>query len=92
MRNPDRIPVVMDLITRIWKGMPDLRFHQFMDYIHCDFARDRGSIGQTLYKKNTFGNYKSYMPETHYDLFNVEDEPFLEYLLRKVEEVERHKD
>jgi len=37
MRNPERIPVVLDEIRKLWEQRPDMRLGQMLFVIGCDF-------------------------------------------------------
>lgn len=37
MRNPNRIPEIIDLINQLWGKYPDLRFFQFLEFLKSKF-------------------------------------------------------
>lgn len=81
MRNPERIKEVMDVLTKIWEAQPDTRFNQLIYNLQREYAK--GS-GETVYKLVSHGHGVTYMPETKVDLFNLEDDKFLEFLKTKI--------
>lgn len=42
MRDPSRMPVILDLLKRIWEHYPDLRFNQMIYNIRYRLCRGDG--------------------------------------------------
>lgn len=87
MRNPNRRKRVMDLISLIWDKQNDTRFNQLTHNLQREYANKKGSYRTTLYRKEEFKYHTVYGEETVVDLFDVEDEEFIEFLQEKVNEV-----
>lgn len=51
MRNPDRIPVILEKIRRAWEAAPDLRFNQLLGGINSPCCAD---IETLLMEDDTF--------------------------------------
>lgn len=84
MRNPSRIPELMEYIQRYWQANPDLRFNQLICNLQYEFHKDtkKGKLKNTY---ELFGGeviqYSGQVP----DLYYVEDEEFIQWLKEKVE-------
>ncbi len=74
MRDPERITVILDLLNQIWEKNPDLRFHQLLYILQSGFSQQHNNIG----KVESAG--EDGFARVGYDLFNVEDDTFMEYL------------
>lgn len=82
MRNPKRIKELMDILTAIWELQPDVRFNQLLHSL------------QYMYKNGKYVK-KAYVDEVGWgtshvfypDLFNVEDDDFIEFLKEKYNEM-----
>jgi hypothetical protein len=79
MRDPERIPKIMSLITLIWDKQPDTRFNQLIHNLHSDYHAKTGR-GSFCMNQQSLANA--------YDLFNEEDEPFQKFLEEKLKEME----
>lgn len=44
MRNPNRIPVMLEVLEEIWKKSPDLRLGQLMFIITDKYFKDRDTF------------------------------------------------
>lgn len=77
MRNPERIKEVLDTLTKVWEVQPDTRFNQLIYNLQREYSRE---VGRTFFID---GRFPSQEP---YDLFNVEDDKFLEFLKNKIKE------
>ena len=64
----------MGLINDIWVKNPDLRFQQLIVALQHGYSTKNGGIGKVEQKEND-GFVK-----VGFDLFNVEDDTFKEYL------------
>lgn len=69
MRDKERIPLMLKEIERIWEKSPDLRFNQLMDVLSYEFVEEER-------KENHFFDMKY----KGIDLFNVEDDTYLDWL------------
>ena len=74
MRDPERIQEILDLIKEIWVREPDLRFNQLLYNIQRGYSHVNGGEGQVI--EVVDDNYS----RTGFDLFNLEDSSFVEYL------------
>lgn len=74
MRDPRRIEEILDLISQIWEKDPDLRFQQLVYNLQWDFSYRNGGLGKV--EESELDGYK----RIGFDLFNVEDDVFIEYL------------
>ena len=82
MRDPKRIDEVMDLITSIWSELPDLRFNQLIHCLQVEYSRRNTSSIIEVYEKIEFENGSIIeMPSYKYDLFNVEDDEWIKFLI-----------
>jgi hypothetical protein len=90
MRNPERIPQVMSLLTLIWDRQPDTRFQQLIHNLQHEYAHKHG-VGQkdNLWEKEVWRGIESYRKFPIVDLYNLEDEAFIEFLQEKVKECEQ---
>ena len=74
MRDPKRIQKILELINQIWMKDPDLRFQQLIYNLQSGYSHQNGGIGKIQeIEKDGF-------TRVGFDLFNVEDESFIEYL------------
>ena len=74
MRDPHRIQEVLELINDIWVKSPDLRFQQLMYTLQHGYSEKNGGVGKV--EKTENDGFSS----VGFDLFNVEDDTFTEYL------------
>jgi hypothetical protein len=83
MTNPERINILMDLVSKIWEKHPDTRFNQLIHSLQFDFYQEtkRGTVCHA-YTINPIGQLEAH--EWAIDLFNVEDDLFIEFLERKL--------
>jgi len=81
MRNPKRIETLMNILTEIWELYPDLRFNQLIHSLQTDYKGGR-------YIHNAFVDEVGWgmKPISYTDLFNVEDDDFIEFLREKLVE------
>ena len=74
MRDPERIDQILNLIKEIWLQNPDLRFNQLVYNLQHEYSINNKGIGQiNLVESDGF-------TRTGFDLFNLEDDKFLEHL------------
>ena len=81
MRDPKRIDEVMDLITSIWRELPDLRFNQLMHHLQVEYSRANMSKIEVYEKIELVNGSIIEMPSYKYDLFNVEDDEWIKFLV-----------
>jgi uncharacterized protein YihD (DUF1040 family) len=74
MRDPRRIEEILGLISEIWKKDPDLRFQQLIYNLQWEFSYRNAGLGKV--EESELDGFK----RTGFDLFNVEDDVFVEYL------------
>lgn len=88
MRNPERIPQVMSLLTLIWDKQPDVRFNQLIINLQYEYDRKNGEHWrETLYKREKLVNHEILVERSVVDLFSLEDDKFIAYLEEKVKEL-----
>lgn len=79
MRDPERIEEILTLIGRIWKANPDFRFQQLMYILQAEYSESNNQMGKV--ESVEFDGFKT----VGYDLFNLEDESFKNYLQRSLD-------
>lgn len=90
MRNPARIRELMELVTLYWEKYPDTRFNQLIESLQWDYANENGfSYKKELYEKEEWKNIVSYRPLNVTDLFYVEDDKFIEFLKKKLDQSQK---
>ena len=80
MRPIERIDEISELIKKIWEREPDLRYLQLIYNLQSGYSfknEDLGKIEETT---------KEGFSRIGYDLFNTEDDDFLEYLKKHLNE------
>ncbi|GGI93419.1 DUF1040 family protein [Shewanella gelidii] len=82
MRDPQRINKFLELINQLWTKNPDLRFNQLIYILQNGYSQINSGVGEVESAEND--GFK----QTGFDLFNVEDDDFLEYLKSKVQNSE----
>jgi uncharacterized protein YihD (DUF1040 family) len=89
MRNPQRIYEVMALITLIWEKQPDVRFNQLVHNLQMEFGAENQKYIREFWSKDESISYlTTYVQHRQPDLFNLEDEVFIEFLKTKLKEFE----
>lgn len=88
LRNPERIDKAMDLLTKIWKKYPDTRFNQLVYALEYSYSTKTNTCREEFYvKMEEEGKpFVTFMKSYHYDLFNVEDDDYIEFLEYFLEE------
>lgn len=88
MRNPKRIPELLVVLQQIWEKQPDTRFNQLVHNLQWEYANLKNAYKDTLYEKDEFKERDiiSYRSKQVVDLFNVEDDQFLEFLKSKLDQ------
>lgn len=90
MRNPERIKRILELIQKIWRKYPDLRFMQLQNHLMQEYSARNDRVGeQYLYEKygsNTGEHFKFVKVFAGVDLFYLEDDKFEEFLVEYLEE------
>jgi len=74
VRDPERIDEMLGLISRIWKKYPHFRFQQLMYILQSEYSEMHKGIGKV--ESEEIDGFK----KVGFDLFNLEDEKFLQYL------------
>ena len=74
MRDPERIDEILELIGHIWKKYPDFRFQQLIYILQSEYSEMNKDIGKV--EGEEIDGFK----KVGYDLFNLEDDNFLQYL------------
>lgn len=83
MRDPKRIPELLKLIQEIWECDQDLRFLQLVYILQSKYDAQNGSNGKVEEVE------KDGFKRIGYDLFNVEDSGFKEFLKEYLEELKK---
>ncbi|WP_196140656.1 DUF1040 family protein [Aliikangiella sp. G2MR2-5] len=78
MRDPARIDEILILINRIWTEEPDIRFMQLIYNLQREFSSLNNGLGKVEEKVDDSYSIVGF------DLFNLEDDKFLEFLENKV--------
>lgn len=89
MRDVTRIGKVMRALQEIWCKYPDMRFNQLLNALQSEYNQSKGGIySNELYEKEVYEKFDivSYRKTSEVDLFYVEDEDFLEFLQKKLDE------
>jgi len=74
MRDPKRIDETLTLLSQIWKQNPDLRFQQLVYILQGGYSENNSNIGRVESVE------KEGFKQIGYDLFNTEDDVFMEHL------------
>ena len=77
MRDPARIQDLLTLIDGYWLKYPDLRFNQLIYILQSEYANSKDGIGRI--KEVSEDGFE----RIGFDLFNVEDDDFIEFLKKK---------
>ena len=77
MRDPERIPKILELISQLWLKDEDLRFNQLIYILQTEYSNKHGEIGKVV--STTEDGYS----QVGFDLFNAEDDQFLDFLRNK---------
>lgn len=87
MREPERIITLLDLLNEIWQEHPDLRFYQLIEILKYDYINDTGEVGwrKNLQVAKANGNYVYLESHSYIDLFNLEDDKFIDFLKTKLD-------
>lgn len=92
MRNPERIRHVLYYINSIWNHVPDMRFNQLMDYLQNEYNDYKNqSYSKVLWEKEVNEKFaiELYRKTLEVDLFYVEDEDFIEFLKKTLDELNK---
>ena len=79
MRDPQRINEFLDLINVLWTKNPDFRFNQLIYILQNGYSHNNANVGKV--ESIEIDGFK----QTGFDLFNTEDDSFLEYLKNEVQ-------
>lgn len=82
MRDPVRIDQLLDLLRQIWFHHPDLRFNQLIYVLQSDYSSkyDKDMEIREVSFSPTEGGLKKTTGRVAYDLFNLEDDKFIQFL------------
>ena len=80
MRDPARIDEILGSIGKIWKLHPDFRFFQLLYILQNEYSEANNGLG----KVESIG--KDGFKKIGFDLFNVEDQLFQEYLEKSLKQ------
>jgi len=80
MRDSERINEFLNLINVLWAKKPDLRFNQLIYILQNGYSKKNGNIGKI--ESVDVDGFK----QIGFDLFNTEDDRFLEYLKNEVQQ------
>ena len=79
MRDLGRIPEILKLLEQAWAKDPDLRFNQLLYNLQYGFSQSNGGVGQV--KEVSSDGFE----RIGFDLFNIEDDDFMNYVRAVVE-------
>ena len=79
MRNPERIDELLTLLKQLWLQGPDLRFQQLIYILQSEYSQKNNNIGRVECQK------ADGFPKVGFDLFNTEDDKFIQFLREKAE-------
>jgi hypothetical protein len=86
-RDLSRIQKLTRMINTIWCKYPDLRFNQLLESLQIEFNNSNGCIyTKELWEKEEHRGIVTYRRTTKTDLFYVEDDEFMEFLQKKLDE------
>ena len=78
MRNPERIPELLELIHKLWAREPDIRFNQLIYNLQREYSYKNNNAGKII--ETASDGYES----IGFDLFSLEDSIFIEFLRTKI--------
>ena len=78
MRNPERIPELLELIHKLWLRDPDLRFNQLIYNLQREHSHENNGTGKIIERASD--GYES----VGFDFFSLEDNVFIEFLRAKI--------
>ena len=76
----ERINEFLNLINVLWGKKPDLRFNQLIYILQNGYSKKNGNVGKI--ESVEVDGFK----QIGFDLFNTEDDKFLEYLKNEVQQ------
>lgn len=85
MRNPKRISQVLYYINCIWQKQPDTRFNQLIHNLQWEYAHVNDAYKTELWEREDYKGIMSFRQHLTVDLFNLEDDKFMEFLKEKVD-------
>ena len=77
MRDPKRISQILELLNELWGKDPDLRFNQLIYNLQSGYSQNNEGLGRVEEVVD-----KTYS-RVGFDLFNLEDDAFIEHLRRE---------
>jgi len=80
MRDPARIPIILDLLKQAWEIDEDMRFMQLIFNLQANYSQKNNNIGlvERIDKEGS--------PARGFDLFNTEDDEIERFLKKYIEE------
>lgn len=79
MRDPNRIPEMLELLNELWQQDKDLRFNQLVYILQSQYSQLNGGEGKI--SSTTADGFT----QTGFDFFNIEDDKFSDFLKRKLD-------
>lgn len=79
MKEPKRIQEFLEVINELWTNSPDLRFNQLIYILQNGYSQNNSGVGKV--ESVEVDGFK----QTGFDLFNTEDDSFIEYLKSEVQ-------
>jgi len=79
MKDPERINEFLEQINQLWMVNPDLRFNQLIYILQNGYSQVNSGVGKV--ESTVIDGFK----QTGFDMFNIEDASFLEYLKGEVQ-------
>lgn len=90
MRDPRRIREFIDFLKDIWEECPDQRFNQLVHNLQWQYSNENNGTGRiTVHKKEELKGFVAYREEHIVDLYNLEDDDFLDFLKQYLEELQK---
>jgi hypothetical protein len=88
MRDPKRINQAMYYLNKIWMNQPDTRFNQLIYNLQHEFNKvHQDKYTKKLYHKESSQLHFMFVQTNVVELFDVEDDQFIEFLKTKVEQL-----
>lgn len=86
MRDPKRIPEILNLIQQLWEFAPNTRYFQFTEYLAYRFHQVTGSGEEK--EIWSYDKHLEIMQQTGITIkmFNVEDDKFIKFLNWELEQ------
>lgn len=85
MRDPSRIPIILDLLKQAWELDQDMRFMQLIFNLQANYSHKNNHTG--LVEKIDKDGFST----RGFDLFNIEDKVIEKFLVEYIEERRENK-